>query len=346
VELVNGTKPNEGRVEIIRNGIRGTVCDDDWNNEDASVICNRLGFPGAISSPGKAFYGVSNEDNDILMDNVQCKGTETTLQSCVHDTSHDCAASEAASVVCKPNQGIFGSMILQLYYRLRGNSLASNAGRIEVFRDGRWGLVCDDEWDIQDASVACKQLGFKHAAKRDTSDVDYGSGSGNILLSDVECFGNETSLNECEKSPWRQHSCQSFEAVGVDCRVEKETIVELVNGTKPNEGRVEIIRNGIRGTVCDDDWNNEDASVICNRLGFPRGGKAVNKAHFGEGSGIIWLDNVACSGVEDSIDDCRPYWGIHDCDHNEDAGVICLEGSLPGIHVQNCQLFWIAQRLF
>ena len=48
---------------------------------------------------------------------------------------------------------------------------------------------------------------------------------------------------------------------------EDEIVIELVDGSNAKEGRIEVIRNGIRGTVCDDEWSNEDAKVICRMLG-------------------------------------------------------------------------------
>ena len=49
--------------------------------------------------------------------------------------------------------------------------------------------------------------------------------------------------------------------------------VRLVGGNEPYEGRVEICLNETWGTVCDDFWDDQDANVVCQQLGYGRTGK-------------------------------------------------------------------------
>ena len=51
--------------------------------------------------------------------------------------------------------------------------------------------------------------------------------------------------------------------------------VRLANGTAPNSGRVEFCDEGRWGTVCDDDWDAQDAEVVCRQLGLPTNRKCV-----------------------------------------------------------------------
>ncbi|XP_069118992.1 soluble scavenger receptor cysteine-rich domain-containing protein SSC5D-like isoform X2 [Argopecten irradians] len=107
--------------------------------------------------------------------------------------------------------------------------------------------------------------------------------------------------------------------------------VRLVHGRNAMEGRVEIKYNGVWGTVCDDAWDDKDAGVICGMLGYdPHTASHTSKARFGSGTGPIWLDETQCSGRETSIQQCQfVQIGHGDCDHSEDAGVICQPTPSP-----------------
>lgn len=108
--------------------------------------------------------------------------------------------------------------------------------------------------------------------------------------------------------------------------------VRLVGGSSPWEGRVEVLwtHQGVEmyGTICDDKWTIEEARVICRQLGFFDATAAYGQAFFGEGAGMILLDDVACTGTETDIVQCaHGYWMNTDCVSAEDAGVVCMPGT-------------------
>ena len=87
---------------------------------------------------------------------------------------------------------------------------------------------------------------------------------------------------------------------------------------------MEVFHNGTWGTVCDDYWDLNDAKVVCRQRGYGRAIKACISAAFGPGDGTIWMDDINCTGSERSLTECSHNgWGIENCDHDEDAGVLC-----------------------
>ena len=90
------------------------------------------------------------------------------------------------------------------------------AGRVEVYSSGQWGTVCDDGWDINDANVACHQLGFAYALAANCC-AAFGRGSGSIWLDDLACTGSESSLTSCSHLGIGSHNCGHGEDAGVVC---------------------------------------------------------------------------------------------------------------------------------
>jgi len=54
-----------------------------------------------------------------------------------------------------------------------------------------------------------------------------------------------------------------------------------------------------------------------------RSGKYL-RDYYGSGSGKIWMSNLQCTGEEESLAQCvHRGWGVHNCDHDKDASVVC-----------------------
>ena len=103
-----------------------------------------------------------------------------------------------------------------------------------------------------------------------------------------------------------------------------DAAVRLNGGTNRLQGRVEIMYQGIWGTVCDDGWDNVDAAVVCRELGLSNG-TTTSQNQFGSGSGPVWLKQVACIGNESKLSHCMHNGAgiIGNCSHSQDVGVQC-----------------------
>ncbi|NXL67013.1 DMBT1 protein, partial [Chordeiles acutipennis] len=143
-----------GRLEVLWKQQWGTVCDDSWDLSDAMVVCRQLDCGEALLAPSSAHFGQGS--GQIWLDDMNCTGTEADLSSCRTRPwgEHNCNHGEDAGVVCSGNSQIKKPVKLQL---VNGSSRCD--GRVEVFYGQHWGTVCDDDWDITDAEVVCRQLG-------------------------------------------------------------------------------------------------------------------------------------------------------------------------------------------
>ncbi|XP_067319359.1 scavenger receptor cysteine-rich type 1 protein M130-like [Anolis sagrei] len=325
LRLMNGTSPCSGRVEILHDDEWGTICDAGWDLQDAQVVCRQLGCGNASKALGGAHYGQGS--GPIWLESINCTGEEEFLKECQKGGwgEHSCSHSQDASVECSETRLV--------------NGPDHCSGRVEVFRNGTWGTVCDDGWDLRDAQVVCRELGCGEAVSA-PEEAHFGKGKDPILINEVQCNGTEVSLYNCFYKLHTLYECRHEEDASVVCSDLR------LNGTSPCSGRVEVFHNDAWGTVCDAGWDLQDAQVVCRQLGCGNASKALGGAHYGQGSGPIWLESINCTGEEAFLKECQKGgWGERSCSHSQDASVECsaVESSLEvSIHLGVAALVFLA----
>ncbi|KAK7116610.1 hypothetical protein V1264_002264 [Littorina saxatilis] len=315
-----------GAVEVLRTSDYNwlAVCDSQWDDNDAKVVCKTLGHQdGKAQCCGRlsrgSTYGVYRSAS-----NITCTGTETSFQSCRFTSSSSrCSSSIGlASAICYDKSV---SQVSTDAFSVRLQNGTASWGRVEVQHMEVWGAVCAGQsWNDTAANVFCKQLNGGWGGVvfgRSRTDVFQGSG----WVTQLNCTGSETSLKECVVPPWgaSNRNCNPQYAL---CYSNSAPVVRLANGTD-SYGRVEITMDGTTYTVCDDNWTDNDASVVCRGLGHG-GGTAIKSSYYGRGTGKpVGLNGLFCSGREDNILQCRSNgWKVstEQCNtHSKDASVVC-----------------------
>nr|XP_046167499.1 lysyl oxidase homolog 2A-like isoform X1 [Oncorhynchus gorbuscha] len=365
-------KHYEGRVEVYYNGEWGTVCDDDFSIHAANVVCRELGYVEAVSWSPSSKYGKG--EGRIWLDNVHCSGLERTLAQCESNGFgvSDCKHSEDVGVVCSQRR-IAGfkfistltnnveSLNVQVEdVRIRAISsqrkrVPMTEGYLEVKDGGKWRQICDLGWTEMNSRVICGMYGFPGEKRYNTKVYKLLSKrrKKNYWGFGVNCTGNEASLHGCKLGHNVElrgnATCEKGLPVVVNCvpgrafapshaqgfskayRVE-QPLVRLRGGANIGEGRVEVLKNGEWGTVCDDSWNLESATVVCRELGFGSAKEALAGGKLGQGMGPVHMNEVKCSGFEKSLTECYFNRDALGCSHEEDAAVRC---NVPAMGFQN-----------
>uniref|UniRef100_A0A8C5KDG9 CUB domain containing protein 3 n=1 Tax=Jaculus jaculus TaxID=51337 RepID=A0A8C5KDG9_JACJA len=359
-----------GRVELLYQGIWGTVCDDLWDLPEANIICRQLGCGSAVAALSEAHFGEGS--GMILLDNMNCTGQEEHLEECSHLgwLSHNCDHREDASVVCSDAE-YSGIMPTDLPLATMDGSVAtgetkcggvitnsSGAIRNPPMNEMHNNITC--VWEIKANASSHVRLAFPHLNLDCSNEyfeildgppsstkslgkscsgfhISFISTSSSMTLVYFRNFNNigkpfmayyYSKANELTTRTPHLITTPTAMSQMVPTRPGDWPEVRLVGGSSQCSGRVEVLHKGAWGTVCDDLWDLNEAKVVCRQLGCGQAVSSPGEAHFGPGSGDIFMDNLQCSGVEQYLGQCaHSGWLNHNCGHHEDAGVICSGGS-------------------
>ncbi|CAC5370694.1 DMBT1 [Mytilus coruscus] len=305
IRLENGLFKNEGRLEIQHNGTWSIVCADNFDMVDARVVCSMLGYNNPYPEIcDTSCFGEGNM-SPIITD-VQCLGNELDISECYF---------KMTETPCNNTVGIFCRTQLRLM-----NGVNPSEGRLEVYHHNEWGTVCRQNFDESDARVVCRMFGYDNDPTIFTGNY-YGNGTGEIWMSELDCWGTEDDLGQCDFAPWGINNCNHEEDVSIDCGVN----VRLVGGSAYNEGKVEIFHENEWGTICGNTFSEEDGKVVCRMLGLDTENiTIVTSSVYGRENKDIQIENLNCTGTESHIAACKfRGWGHVNCSSGYAGGVIC-----------------------
>ncbi|XP_019647196.1 PREDICTED: neurotrypsin-like [Branchiostoma belcheri] len=333
---------NLGRLEVYHDTQWWPVCADGWGLEDAEIACQTLGYPGAVSSfPGTSIFGKSGG----VVARVSCARSDGASDNCTRSVVTDGVTCGNNSVV-----GIYCHASLRLV-----NGSSYNEGRVEIYRSGRWGTVCDspdrppgERWGQREAEVVCRQL---------TSGVariyppgwfgDGENGSSAIWLGEVHCSGSEDELQECGYTRWGvpledAEFCREKFAVAVACGgppgpfFTREVIhagnIRLVDWPLYDFRKLEVYNknNATWRAVCEHNWDDDMTQVACEILDYPGARNYTTSGYlFGQGQSVVLNASVSCNTsshvIDVTTDDCT--WTMFTdgdlCHYEERVGIQC-----------------------
>ncbi|XP_049334600.1 scavenger receptor cysteine-rich type 1 protein M130 isoform X6 [Astyanax mexicanus] len=302
--LADGPHVCSGRVEVFHGASWFTVCDADFVQQDAEVVCRELGCGSPVEILGAAAFGKGK--GQVWSEELQCRGDESEITLCPITSSHKYNCSHGHTQA-----------------RLMNGS-DSCSGRVELQYLSEWGTVCDVSWDMRAASVLCAQLKCGSAVAVLGSDW-FGEGSGRIWADVFDCQGNETHLLKCPISSWSRTACSHKQDVGLICSgsslASHEGGVRLSGGMEC-EGEVEVFFRQEWRRVLLDSWSESEASVVCRQLGC---GSVLNTSSSSSSSpehSYVCVTGFNCSGSEAHLRNCSSSQAVN-CSSTEQIYITC-----------------------
>ncbi|XP_071960936.1 scavenger receptor cysteine-rich domain-containing protein DMBT1-like [Antedon mediterranea] len=237
-------------------------------------------------------------------------------------------------------------------------------GRLEMYVNGSWATVCNKNVDDRLAGLVCSQLGHSGGQAMSNGSGIFGPGDTGLKVMRIKCDENfEGFIHECDRQSGITKRCNHKADVGIRCDYDATTTeatedeeeattedespgitseadddedttdvgrsegdVRLADGQNAAEGRLEMYVNGSWATVCNKNFDDRLAGLVCSQLGHSSGQAMSNGSGiFGPGDTVLKVMRIKCDeNFEGFIYECDRQSGITNrCNHNADVGVRC-----------------------
>uniref|UniRef100_A0A673B7J1 SRCR domain-containing protein n=1 Tax=Sphaeramia orbicularis TaxID=375764 RepID=A0A673B7J1_9TELE len=170
---------------------------DPWTLKTADVICRRLDCGSAVSVRGS---GPSGPSGPVWSISSYCLLSISTLTDCVRPLSD--SSVSPLTLTCSDS------------VRLVHGSIRCS-GRLEVRSNQSWSSVCEEDLDLNDTQVVCRELGC--GAPGLLQGGLYGEGEAPVWTSELQCEGNESAVLDCRRSSSAGKTCSNGTAAGLTC---------------------------------------------------------------------------------------------------------------------------------
>uniref|UniRef100_A0A3Q3LAF1 SRCR domain-containing protein n=1 Tax=Mastacembelus armatus TaxID=205130 RepID=A0A3Q3LAF1_9TELE len=295
--LVNGTSLCSGILEVKSNQWWSSVCEADFDQRDAEVVCRELGCGAPLVLQGVLYGEVGTP---MWNREFQCGGHESALL--------DCRSSDSVRNTCSPGKAV--GLTCSEPVRLVGG-YSRCAGTLEV-KQGDWRPVDGNYWTLKTAAIACRELDCGSAVS-----VGWRQESSNRYVWSItsDCAQSGSALRGCVRSE------ESSSFINLTC----SDSVRLVNGTSLCSGRLKVKSKQWWSSVCEADFDHQDAEVVCRELGC--GAPLVLQGGlYGEVEAPMWTREFQCGGHESALLDCRSSDSDRNtCSPGKAVGLTCSE---------------------
>ena len=251
---------------------------------------------------------------------VLVSGSQVTLTLTAAPAATDVVTLTYAVPAANPLQDVAGNdapafsgtTVTRVTLRLVGGD-AAHEGRLEILHNGEWGTICDDYWTDVEADVACRALGYPDGSVEGGGRFDrahFGRGSGSILLDDVNCVGNETSLLACDYRgkptvSSDNNNCSHSEDVGVRCQLAARARVAQAPQVSPSGSDGWTSGETLQLTLTFSEAVTVDTSDGTPSLEVVLGANTERQAAYASGSGsrelVFTYEMVAADGTHTAV---------------------------------------------